>query len=128
LTEKKGCRVVCSGFFHGTEVASERVDAATYAAFNRAVREAVRRINADKKAYMHYFIDYHAKKDPEIATLNVADLRESRLVVCDPAPIPADEMQRTYDWLKSWGMLEQTASPLTLVDMNVQNHAHQAAE
>ena len=128
LTEKKGCRVVCSGFFHGTEVASERVDAATYTAFNRAVREAVRRINADKKAYMHYFIDYHAKKDPEIATLNVADLRESRLVVCDPAPIPADEMQRTYDWLKSWGMLEKTASPLTLVDMNVQNHAHQAAE
>src|SRR6516162_5006562 len=99
-----------------------------HAAFNRAVREAVRRINADKKAYMHYFIDYHAKKDPEIATLNVADLRESRLVVCDPAPIPADEMQRTYDWLKSWGMLERTASPLTLVDMNVQNHAHQAAE
>src|SRR5262252_8290239 len=61
LTEKKGCRVICSGFFHGTEVASERVDAATYAAFNRAVRKAVRRINADKKAYMHYFIDYHAK-------------------------------------------------------------------
>jgi NitT/TauT family transport system substrate-binding protein len=104
------------------------VDAETYAAFNRAVREAVCRINADKRAYMHYFIDYHGKSDPEIAALKVEDLREGRLVVCDPAPIPLDEMQRTYDWLKSWGMLEQTASPLQLVNMDVQRHAHQAAE
>ncbi len=81
LAEKKGCRTICSAFFHGTEVASNRVDAETYAAFNRAVREAVRRINANKKAYMHYFIDYYAKKDPEIAALKVEDLRESRLVV-----------------------------------------------
>jgi NitT/TauT family transport system substrate-binding protein len=128
LAEKKGCRVICSSLFHGTEVASDRVDAETYAAFNRAVREAVRRINANKKAYMHYFIDYYAKKDPEIAALKVEDLRESRLVVCDPAPIPADEMQRTYDWLKSWGMLEETASPLQLINTQVQNRAHEAAE
>jgi NitT/TauT family transport system substrate-binding protein len=109
-------------------VASDRVDAETYAAFNRAVREAVRRINADKRAYLHYFIDYHGKNDPEIAALKVEDLREGRLVVCDPAPIPLDEMQRTYDWLKSWGMLEETASPLQLVNMDVQRYAHQAAE
>jgi NitT/TauT family transport system substrate-binding protein len=128
LAEKKGCRIVCSAFFHGTEVASERVDAETYAAFNRAVREAVRRINADKKAYPHYFIDYYAKNDPEIAALKVEDLSESRLVVCDPAPIPLDELQRSYDWLKSWGMLEETASPLALVNVNVQSQAHQAAE
>jgi NitT/TauT family transport system substrate-binding protein len=128
LAEKRGCRIICSAFFHGTEVASERVDAETYAAFNRAVREAVRRINADKKSYMHYFIDYYAKADAEIAALKVEDLRESRLVVCDPTPIPLDEMQRTYEWLKSWGMLEETASPLALVDLDVQSQAHQAAE
>jgi NitT/TauT family transport system substrate-binding protein len=128
LAEKKGCRIICSAFFHGTEVASDRVDAETYAAFNRAVREAVRRINADKKAYMHYFIDYYAKKDAEIAALTVDDLRESRLVVCDPAPIPLDELQRTYEWLKSWGMLETTASPLQLVDVAVQARAHEAAQ
>jgi NitT/TauT family transport system substrate-binding protein len=128
LAEKKGCRIICSAFFHGTEVASDRVDADTYAAFNRGVREAVRRINADKRAYLHYFIDYYKAKDPEIAALKVEDLREGRLVVCDPAPIPLDEMQRTYDWLKSWGMLEETASPLQLVNMDVQTYAHQAAE
>src|SRR5206468_7166175 len=98
LAEKKGCRLICSAFYHGTEVASDRVDAETYRAFNRAVREAVRRINANKRGYLHYFIDYHKKRDPEIGTLRVEDLRESRLVVVDPAPIPADEMERTYEW------------------------------
>jgi NitT/TauT family transport system substrate-binding protein len=128
LAEKKGCRTICSAFFHGTEVASERVDAETYAAFNRAVREAVRRINCDKRAYLHYFIDYHGAADPEIAALKIDDLRASRLVVCDPAPIPPDEMQRTYEWLKSWDMLDETASPLQLVDPQIQSFAHQPAQ
>jgi NitT/TauT family transport system substrate-binding protein len=126
LAEKRGCRIVASATFHGTEVASDRVDAETYGAFTRAVREAVRRINADKTAYLHYFIDYHKKQDPEIGALTVADLRASRIIVCEPAPIPLDEMQRTYDWLKSWGMLEETASPLDLVNLHIQQQAHAA--
>jgi NitT/TauT family transport system substrate-binding protein len=128
LAEKKGCRVICEAMFHGTEVASDRLDAETYAAFNRAVREAVRRINANKSAYMHYFIDYHGKTDPEVAALKPEELRESRLQVCDPAPIPADEMQRTYEWLKSWDMLEDTETAEQLINIEVQRHAHQAAE
>ena len=128
LAEKKGCRVICSAFYHGTEVASDRVDAETYAAFNRAVREAVRRINANKQAYLRYFIDYHKKRDPEIGTLKPEDLRASRIIVVDPAPIPAEELQRTYEWVKSWGMLDETETPLDLVNMNVQSHAHVAAE
>jgi NitT/TauT family transport system substrate-binding protein len=127
LAEKKGCRLICEAFYHGTEVASDKVDAATYGAFNRAVREAVRRINANKAAYLHYFIDYHKAKDPEIALLRPQDIRASRIVVCDPAPIPHDEMQRTYDWLKSWDMLQETASPLHLVNMGVQAQAHAPA-
>ncbi|MFM1816751.1 MAG: hypothetical protein RLZ98_3446 [Pseudomonadota bacterium] len=127
LAEKAGCRVICSAFYNGTEVASDKVDAETYSAFNRAVREAVRRINADKSKYMHYFIDYHAKKDPDIAGLSVSDLNPSRLVVTDPAPIPADELRRTYEWIKSWDMLERTEDPNALIDLIVQNQAHQAA-
>jgi NitT/TauT family transport system substrate-binding protein len=127
LAEKKGCRTICSAFYHGTEVASDRVDAETYGAFNRAVRKAVARINAKKKAYLHYFIDYHKAKDPEIGTLRPEDIRESRIVVCDPSPIPIEELQRTAEWLKSWGMLEQTESPLELVDVQVQSRAHKIA-
>ena len=128
LAEKNGCRTICSAFFHGTEVAAATVDAETYAAFNRAVREAVRRINADKRGYLHYFIDYYRERDPAIGKLTVDDLRESRLVVCDPAPIPTDELQRTYEWINSWGMLEQTTSPMELVNRDIQAQAHAAAE
>ena len=128
FAEKRGCRVICSAFYHGTEVASDKVDAETYRAFNAAVCEAVRRINANKAGYLHYFIDRHRKIDPEIATLKVADLRASRLVVVDPAPIPAHELERTYQWVRSWGMLEETSSPLQLINSDLQRHAHLAAQ
>ncbi len=128
LAERMGCRLVCSAFFHGTEVVSDRVSAETYAAFNRAIREAVRRINANKSAYMHYFIDHHKEKQPEVGQLKVEDLRESRLIVTDPAPIPEVEMQRTYEWMKSWGLLDDASSSLDLVDQEIQRLAHAAAD
>jgi NitT/TauT family transport system substrate-binding protein len=127
LAEKNGCRVICSAFYHGTEVASDKVDADTYARFNRAVKQAVVRINADKQKYLQYFIDYHKAKDPEIAKLTVADLRAGRIVVCDPAPIPQEELERTAEWVKSWGMLGETDSPLDLVNVLVQEQAHRPA-
>lgn len=108
VAEKLGCRIIVAAPYHGTEVAGELVDGETYAAFNRAVREAVRRINADKRKYLQYFIDVH-KADPAVAALTVDDLSVSRLQVVDPAPIPADELQRTYDWMKGWGMLKTVA-------------------
>ena len=36
-------------------------------------------------------------------------------------------MQRTYEWVKSWGMLETTQTPLELVNMDVQTRAHAVA-
>ena len=119
LAEKNGCRVVTSAFFHGTEVASDKVDTETYAKFNRAICEAVLRINTNKKDYLHYFIDYHEKKDPEIGTLEVSDLKESRIVLVDPAPIPLDELERTANWIKSWGMLTTTNDSSNLINMNI---------
>ena len=128
LAEKSGCRTVIAAFHHGTEVASDRVDAETYSAFNRGVRAAVRRINADKGAYMHYFIDYYKDLDPEgMAKLKVSDLKESRLLLVDPAPIPDDERQRTFEWMKSWDLLETLDSDTDLVNEDVQQHGYQRA-
>ena len=124
LAEKKGCRILTAAFYHGTEVASHRVDAATYARFNRAVCEAVRRIDTDKRSYLRYFIDYHARTDPEIAALRADELRESRIVVVEPAPIPDRELERTAAWIRSWGMLRETDDPASLVDREVQSAAH----
>ena len=80
------------------------MDGETYAAFNRAVRESVRRINTDKRKYLQYFIDYH-KADPDVAALTVDDLRTARLIVVEPGPIPEDELQRTYEWMRGWDLL-----------------------
>jgi NitT/TauT family transport system substrate-binding protein len=124
LAEKKGCRLVISAFHHGTEVASDRVDAETYSAFNRAVREAVRRVNANKRNYLHYFLDYYKNKDPQIAQLTIDDLRESRIYLVDPAPIPLAELQRTYDWMRSWGFLDEAPQAVGLVNQHVQQHGY----
>jgi len=113
LAEKNGCRVVSSAFYHGTEVASDKVDDETYRSFNKAVCEAVRRINMDKESYLHYFIDHHEDLDD----LSVSDLQASRIVVVEPAPIPVRELENTADWIKSWGMLGQTEDHLDLVRM-----------
>ncbi len=121
VAEKKGCRIVVEAPYHGTEVAGDAVDAEAYGAFNRAVREAVRRINADKRKYLQYFIDYH-KSDPDVAALTVDDLRPSRLQVVDPSPIPAEELQRTYEWMKSWGMLK-SIDAVDLINIQVQGAA-----
>ena len=109
-------------------MASDKVDTKTYTKFNRAVREAVRRINADRSAYMHYFLDYYKDKDPRIAAMDVSDLIESRVVVVDPAPIPQEEADRTAAWIKSWGMLAETDEAAELINMEVQQGAHAAAE
>lgn len=122
VAEKLGCRIIVAAPYHGTEVAGTGVDGETYAAFNRAVREAVRRINADKRKYLQYFIDVH-KDDPAVAALTVDDLSPSRLQVVDPAPIPAEELERTYEWMKGWGMLS-TVELHDLVDDQRQLTAH----
>ena len=128
LAEKLGCRVICSSFYHGTEVASDNVDAETYAAFNQAVREAVTLINADKKKYLQYFIDHYREEDPEIGNLTVDDLRESRIIIVNPEPIPDEELERTAEWIKGWGMLQSTGRAGNLVNTEVQTAAHVAAE
>ncbi len=127
LAEKLGCRVIIEGFYHGTEVVSDNVEAETYAAFNRAVCEAVRRINADKKKYLHYFLDYHKDQHPGLATLTADDLRPGRIRMVDPAPVPEDELHRTYDWMRSRGLLDNVGAE-SLVDLDRQIQAHVAAE
>ncbi len=127
LAEKKGCRILCLAPYHGTEVAAEKVDTETYGAFNRAVKQAVRRIKADKRKYLQYFIDYYGATNADIAALDVDDLRESRLQVLDPAPIPDAELRRTFEWLRSWDMLGETLIAEELVNMETQEAAHQTA-
>jgi NitT/TauT family transport system substrate-binding protein len=123
LAEKEGCRVIAMAPYHGTEVATADVDAEVYGAFNRAIREAVRRINADKRKYLRYFIDYH-RSDPRVAALTVDDFDPARLQVIEPEPIPRDELRRTYQWMLKWDLLDPATGAEKLVDAELQAAAH----
>ena len=126
VAERAGCRVLCLAPYHGSEVATGDVDADTYAAFTRAIREAVRRIDADKRKYVQYFIDRH-RSDPDVAALTVDDFNLSRLQVADPSPIPEDELERTRQWMVSWNLLEEGSDAVRLVDARRQTEAHRTA-
>ena len=62
-----------------------------YAAINRALSEAVRRINANKRGYLHYFIDN--EKGAEVKALSIDDFNLNRIVFVEPGkPIPQEQL------------------------------------
>src|SRR5262245_24261487 len=87
VAEKAGCRIVSSTFFHGTWVADPRLDPEAYAAFLRAVTRAVRRINTDKRRYVHYFLRDFPDR-PEVQALRPEDFDLGRIQLKEPGPIP----------------------------------------
>ena len=101
---KDGCRIIAQGFYTGTDIATDEIDTDTYAAINRALSEAVRRLNADKKKYAQYFID--RAEGEEVERLSVEDIDLNHLVYIQPGqPIPEEELQKTYDWMVSWDLI-----------------------
>ena len=127
IAQKAGCRVIVQSFYYGTDVASGTVDAETTEAFQRAVSKAVKRINADKRSYLHYFIDYDwyttppqlGKVPPEVAALTVDDFDPANMQFKDPAPVPDIDFQRTYEWMQSWGLIEGGHDMSDLVENRV---------
>jgi NitT/TauT family transport system substrate-binding protein len=123
VAEKAGCRLIAQAFYHGAWVAAEYVDTDTYAAFLRAVTEAVSRINADKRGYMHYFLQ-GSENIPELASITVDDFNLSRIQLKVPEPVPEAEARRNWDWMASWGMIEGEFKPSEQFSA-VQDEAHQ---
>lgn len=123
VAEKADCRILVEACYHGSEVATDELDVETYAAFKRAVRAAIQRINGDKRKYARYFIDYH-KDDPEVAALTPDDFSLHRIQVAEFGPIPEDEFRRTYDWMVSWNLIREGHRVDDLVDVSRQQAAH----
>jgi ABC-type nitrate/sulfonate/bicarbonate transport system substrate-binding protein len=123
VAEKAGCRLVSTTFFYGTWVADAAVDADTYAAFVRASTAAVRRINADKRRYLHYFTrEYQGY--PEVDALTLDDFHLSRIQVKTPEPIPEADARWDWEWMSSWGLLSGAFEAATQINTAVQRAAH----
>ncbi len=116
LAEKQKCKLICEAYCVGSEVASPDIDPDTYAAIGRAIKKAVRLINANKKKYLRYFI---ADIPRGLGSLRPADFRLSRLRYVDPVPYPAEEFERAYQWMLSWGLLRPNATFNRLIDNRI---------
>ena len=116
LAEKQGCKLICEAYCVGSEVASTDIDSGTYAAIDRAIKKAVRLINADKKRCLHYLI---ADVPPEVGSLTPEDFHLARLRYVDPVPYPPDEFKQAYQWMLSWDLIKPDATFDRIVDNRI---------
>jgi ABC-type nitrate/sulfonate/bicarbonate transport system substrate-binding protein len=126
VAEKAGCRLVSTTFFYGTWVADPTVSAEAYAAFVRAITRAVRRITADKRRYVSYFLrDYPAH--PEVQALRPDDFDLGRIQLKEPGPIPEDQARWAWEWMAGWGLLDGAFDASTQINCTIEQEAHERA-
>jgi NitT/TauT family transport system substrate-binding protein len=126
VAERAGCRLVSTTFFHGTWVATPDVSTEAYAALLRGLRRAVRRINADKRRYVSYFIrDWAAHA--EVTALTPDDFNLARIQLKEPTPIPESEARWAWDWMASWGLLQGAFDVTAQIDRKLERDAHELA-
>ena len=126
VAERAGCRLVSTTFFHGTWVADSRVSAETYAAFLRAVTRAVRRVNADKRRYVCYFLREWSDS-PDVNALRPEDFNLGRIQLKEPTPIPEHEARWVWDWMASWGVTHGSFDDASQINRSVEREAHELA-
>ena len=114
--EKTACQLIIEGHYAGSEMSSPDLDPETVQAIERAIRKAVTAINTDKRKYLHYLIDDLAADLPR---LSPEDFHLPRLRYVEPRPYPAEEFQRTHDWMLSWGLVPENATFEDLVDNRI---------
>lgn len=126
VAEKAGCRLVSTTFFHGTWVATREVSPEAYAALLRAITRAVRRINADKRRYVSYFMRDWAGH-PEVDALTPDDFNLGRIQVKEPTPIPENEARWAWEWMAGWGLIDGAFDDTAQIDRSLEQRAHELA-
>jgi NitT/TauT family transport system substrate-binding protein len=122
VAARAGCRLVSTTFFYGTWVADRTVTPEAYAAFVRATTRAVHRINADKRRYLHYFIDEYPDH-AEVQALTPDDFDLGRIQLKEPGPIPEDQARWAWEWMAGWGVMEGAFDPHAQINHAVADQA-----
>ena len=103
VAAKKGLKIVCEAFYEGAEVATPDVDPEMYAAINRAILKAVKKINQDIRPYLKYMI---REVPADIVKLTEDDFYLPRFRYVAPRPYSREEYEHLHDWMKDWGLLK----------------------
>ncbi len=117
LAEKNGCHKIIETHYVGSDIGSPDLGAETFEAINRAIKKAVRRINANKRKYVHHLIESLPEKYAKQLTPD--DFYLPRLRYVDPTPYPEEEFEKTYNWMVSWGLIGPDATFDQLVDNRI---------
>jgi len=117
LAEKEGFQKIIETHYVGSEIAADGVDPEAWELAHRALAEAVRRINADKRKYLHYLID--ALPEPYRGRITADDFHLPRLRYVDAEPYSREDFDQTYKWLVSWGLVSDDAKFDELVDNRI---------
>jgi NitT/TauT family transport system substrate-binding protein len=102
FAEKNGCNRIIETFYYGSDIGSKNIDPDTAEAISRVLGETVRRINADKRKYLHYL----AEEIPQaVGNLNPEDFNLSRIRFVEPGVYSKKEFDSTYEWMANWGLV-----------------------
>lgn len=113
LAEKNGCKKIIETFYLGVENVAFDLPPEVFQGLMRAVRKAVKHINADKKRYLPYLLVEMPEKYRRQITPD--DFYLPRLRYVDPAPYTREEFTRASDWMKSWDLVAPDAAYERLV-------------
>jgi ABC-type nitrate/sulfonate/bicarbonate transport system substrate-binding protein/transposase len=108
LAEKNGFKKICETHYLGLENFAADLEPEIVQALMRALRKAVKHINADKRRYVHYLIDEMPEKYRKQIT--PADFYLPRLRHMDLAPYSREEFEFASEWMKKWDLLPKDAA------------------
>jgi len=117
VAEKEGFQRIIETHYVGSEIAADGVDQEAWEAAQRALKEAVRLINADKRKYVHYLIEALPERYANL--IGPDDFHLPRLRYVDAEPYSREEFEQTYEWLVSWGLVSNEARFDALVDNRI---------
>jgi NitT/TauT family transport system substrate-binding protein len=103
VAAKKGLKIICEAFYEGAEVATPDVDPGMYAAINRAILKAVKKINQNIRPYLKYMI---REVPADVMKLTEDDFYLPRFRYVAPRPYTREEYEHLHDWMMSWDLLD----------------------
>jgi NitT/TauT family transport system substrate-binding protein len=116
VASKKELKIICEAFYEGAEVATPDVDPAMYAAINRAILKAVKRINQDIRPYLKYMI---REVPADIMQLTEDDFYLPRFRYVAPRPYTREEYEHLHGWMTDWGLLDPESGYDSIVNVEL---------
>lgn len=108
LAEKNGFKKIIETHYLGVENISPDLDRATLDKLLRALRTAVRVINADKRKHVHHLLD--EMPATYRAQIGTDDFYLPRLRYVDPAPYAEEEFERARRFMIEWDLIAPAAT------------------